>query len=418
MANPALKPKIILNAPQDVFINKLRTKFRAFVGGYGSGKTFVGCLDILNFFMLHPATRQGYFGPTYGSIRDIFYPTFEEAANLLGFTVQIMVSHKEVHVYRNGFYYGTVICRSMDNPASIVGFKISRAMVDEIDTLALDKATLVWRKIIARMRLVILGVENSIGVVTTPEGFMWVYETFGKSPTESYSMVQASTHENALYLPDDYIPSLLETYPPQYVDAYINGDFVNLKSGSVYYFDRQKHDSKEFYKNGEPIFIGADFNVRNMCWTLFVKREGVSHAIDEITAALDTNQCILIVKQRYPDSNIIVTPDASSKNTSSKGASISDVSIMRTAGFTVIKAKANPLIKDRVISVNAAFEKGKIKVNCDKCPNTALSLEQQIYDTNGIPEKNTETSIDDQNDGFGYFVYATYPVIRRIATAW
>jgi hypothetical protein len=247
---------------------------------------------------------------------------------------------------------------------------------------------------------------------------LWVYETFGKNPTESYSMVQASSYENEQYLPPDYIPSLLESYPVQVAEAYINGEFVNLKSGRVYYFDRKLHDSHEEYQHGEPIYIGADFNVRNMCWSLFVKRKGVSHAIDEITAALDTDQCIAIVRNRYPDSNIIVTPDASSKNTSSKGASISDISIMRLAGLTVIKASKNPLIKDRVISVNAAFEHGKVKVNCDKCPNTALSLEQQIYDKNGIPEKNTETSIDDQNDGFGYFVYATYPVIKRVVTAW
>ena len=122
----------ILSAPQDIFLNKLNTKYRAYVGGFGSGKTFIGCIDLLNFFGENPSTVQGYFGISFPSMRDIFYPTFEEAANLLGYTVVVREANKEVHVYRNGFYYGTVICRSMDNPASIVGFKISRALVDEI----------------------------------------------------------------------------------------------------------------------------------------------------------------------------------------------------------------------------------------------------------------------------------------------
>ena len=139
----------ILSAPQDVFLNGLKTKYRAYVGGFGSGKTFIGCIDLLNFFGKHPGTVQGYFSISYPSIRDIFYPTFEEAANLLGFTVVIRESNKEVHVYRNGFYYGTVICRSMDNPASIVGFKISRALVDEIDVLPKIKANTAWNKIVA-----------------------------------------------------------------------------------------------------------------------------------------------------------------------------------------------------------------------------------------------------------------------------
>jgi len=164
----------ILSAPQNIFLTKLKTPYRAYVGGFGSGKTFIGCIDLLNFFGEHPGTTQGYFGISYPSMRDIFYPTFEEAAHLLGFTVLIRESNKEVHVYRNGFFYGTVICRSMDNPQSIVGFKISRALVDEIDVLPKDKANHAWNKIVARMRLKIEGVENSIGVTTTPEGFLFV----------------------------------------------------------------------------------------------------------------------------------------------------------------------------------------------------------------------------------------------------
>ena len=65
-----------LSAPQGIFLNGLNTKFRAYVGGFGSGKTFVGCLDLLTFAAQHPGTVQGYFGATYPSIRDIFYPTF------------------------------------------------------------------------------------------------------------------------------------------------------------------------------------------------------------------------------------------------------------------------------------------------------------------------------------------------------
>ena len=102
-----------LSAPQDIFLNGLKTKYRAYVGGFGSGKTFVGCVDLLTFFGKHPGTVQGYFGISYPSMRDIFYPTFEEAAHMMGFTVVIREANKEAHVYRNGFYYGTVICRSM-----------------------------------------------------------------------------------------------------------------------------------------------------------------------------------------------------------------------------------------------------------------------------------------------------------------
>jgi phage terminase large subunit-like protein len=222
-----------LSAPQNVFLNQLDSKFRAYVGGFGSGKTFVGCIDLLMFAGRHPKVTQGYFAPTYSAIRDIFYPTIEEAGELLGYTVDVNVGNKEVHLYRGKFYYGTVICRSMDNPHTIVGFKIARALVDEIDILPKVKAENAWRKIMARLRLVIDGVVNSIGVTTTPEGFLFVHNRFASNPTESYSMVQASTYENQKYLPEDYIDTLLESYPEKIAKAYIRGEFVNMTSVSV-----------------------------------------------------------------------------------------------------------------------------------------------------------------------------------------
>lgn len=47
-------------------------------------------------------------------------------------------------------------------------------------------------------------------------------------------MVQASFYENAKNLPDDYIDSLNETYDEELVRAYVGGEFVNLKTGTVY----------------------------------------------------------------------------------------------------------------------------------------------------------------------------------------
>src|SRR5690606_33634699 len=100
--------------------------------------------------------------------------------------------------------------------------------VDEIDILPIDKATAAWRKIIARLRLVIPGVVNGIGVTTTPEGFKFVYQTFKSASNPDYSMVQASTYENEAYLPPDYIQSLRDSYPQELIDAYLMGEFVNL----------------------------------------------------------------------------------------------------------------------------------------------------------------------------------------------
>lgn len=400
-----------LSHPQYVFLNELNTKFRAFVGGFGSGKTYSGCLDQLIFASRHPGYTQGYFAPTYRDIRDIYYGTMEEAAHAMGFEVEIKVGDKEINLYRGNRYYGNIICRSMDNPSGIVGFKIARAMVDELDTLSIDKSQDVWRKIIARLRLVIPGVENGIAVTTTPEGFKFTYELFKKDPTQSYSMVQASTYENEKYLPPDYIPSLRETYPSQLIEAYIMGEFVNLTSGTVYSnFDRVKNHSDERVQDGEVIHIGMDFNVGQMAACIFVQRGKQWHQVAESCGVLDTPTVIELLRSKYPESRKIIYPDASGKNTSSKGASISDIGLLRAAGFEVRAKDSNPRIKDRVMSVNKAFEDSNVYVNTNECPTTTRNLEEQAYNKIGLPDK--DTGQDHQNDAFGYFTHWHLPVVK------
>jgi hypothetical protein len=205
--------KIHAIIPQASFL-AMPQKFRAFVAGYGSSKTVTGCMAICKNFYEWPLINQGYFAPTFSHIRDIFYPTIEEVAYMFDMVVDIKESNKEVHFYSGGQYRGTTICRSLERPGSIIGFKIGHAMVDELDILPIHKARIAWQKIIARMRYLIPGLKNGIDVTTTPEGFKYVYQLFYKNPLEkpelsaNYGLIQASTYDNEKNLPADYIPSL------------------------------------------------------------------------------------------------------------------------------------------------------------------------------------------------------------------
>ncbi|MAM60850.1 terminase family protein [Maritimibacter sp. UBA3975] len=405
-----------VSAPQGIFLSDLNTKFRGYVGGFGSGKTFVGCLDLGLFAGANPKTVQGYFAPTYRDIRDTFWPTMDEAGTLLGFTVKIKKADKEVDLYRGRAYYGTIICRSMDDPGSIVGFKIARALVDEIDILPKDKATDAWRKIIARMRLVLPGVVNGIGVTTTPEGFRFVYDTFARDPRPGYSMVQASTYENERYLPPDYITSLRETYPQELIDAYLMGEFVNLTAGTVYRnYDRAANRSTEAIQDREPLHIGQDFNVGQMASVVHVERENGWHAVDELKGLTDTPRLIEVLGDRYPGHKLTIYPDASGGSRKTVNASTSDIELLRKAGHAIRAPKANPPVKDRILAVNTAFSKRRYWVNDAKCKTYAEALEQQAYDKNGDPDKTA--GLDHHPDAGGYFVHQKMPVVKPTITS-
>jgi hypothetical protein len=430
--------RVELNRPQSDFLT-LPHKFKMFCAGYGAGKTWVGCADLGKHFMEFPRIPAGYFGATYGQIRDIFYPTVDEALAEWGFSVKIKEGNKEVEVYQGKTYYGQIICRSMDKPETIIGFKIGKALVDELDVLKLEKARVAWRKIIARLRYVSPGLQNGISVTTTPEGFKFCYQQFVEQVREKpdlasmYGLIQASTYDNEANLPDDYIPSLLASYPPQLIEAYINGQFVNLKTGSVYNtYDREKNRCDDEIQPGEALFIGMDFNVGKMAAITHVKRGGLPRAVDEIINAYDTPDMIKRIRERYwkyengdyqKSRAIRVYPDASGDSRKSVNASSTDLALLRQAGFQVIANHANPPVKDRVNSMNGMFcnaiGERRYLVNPDKCPTYAASLEQQAWAENGEPDKTT--GHDHQTDAGGYFIAHDYPIVTRRTTtsdAW
>lgn len=408
-----------LNKPQARFL-AMPNKFRLYVAGFGAGKTWAGGSALCQHFWEWPRINAGYFAPTYPLIKDVFFPTIEEVAFDWGLKVKINESNKEVALYGGG-YRGTIICRSMEHPAKIVGFKIGKALVDELDVLPMQKAATSWRKILARMRVKKEGLQNGIDCTTTPEGFKFVYDQWVKQPREKpalaalYGMVQASTYDNAKNLPDDYIPSLRESYPPQLIAAYLRGQFTNLNSGSVYAaFDRRLNRTTESIRPGEALHVGMDFNVLNMTAVVNVIRDGRPLTLAEHTKIRDTREMARVLRETYPGHSITIYPDASGGNTSTKNASESDLTILREAGFAIEVDPSNPAVKDRVNAMNAMIlnETGERRwlVNTDACPATTEALEQQAYAASGEPDKTS--GHDHPNDAQGYFIVKRWPIVK------
>jgi hypothetical protein len=311
----------------------------------------------------------------------------------------------------------------MEKPETIIGFKIGKALCDELDVLKAEKAQNAWRKIIARMRYNVDGLRNGVDVTTTPEGFKFVYDQFVKQIAAKpelatlYGLIQASTFDNELNLPADYIPSLIQSYPPQLILAYLKGQFCNLASGSVYpCFDRKLNHSGAEMKPGEPLHIGMDFNVLRMAAVVYVIRDGNPIAVDELVDVRDTPEIARMIVERWKSTGHAITiyPDASGQNASSKSASQSDLSILRQSGFALHVTGSNPAVKDRVLATNAMLLNGqgerRMKVNIHRCPKFTEGLEQQAYDKNGEPDK--KSGVDHVNDAGTYPIVRLWPIIK------
>jgi len=416
---------ITMTEPQAEFL-ALDCKYPAFVGGFGSGKTET-MITAAIIDASHSSTSViALYEPTFDLVNLVLAPRLEARLREYG----IAANHnKQDHIiYTSASQFGDFVFRSMDKPERIIAYESYRCHIDELDTLKQNHAQDIWRKILGRNRQVpkdlldVHKVQNSktgkleafnrASVYTTPEGYRFVYDRWKKRASDDYRIVHAATTSNP-FVEDSYVESLREEYPAELAEAYIQGQFVNLTSGTVYNaYNRVIHRSQEAIRPGENLYIGCDFNKRNCAFTTYVKRDGGKwHAVDEGSGIYDTFEMIRILKERYFGHTIAMYPDASGASEKTSAAK-SDIALLSEAGFHIRANRKNPGVRDRINASNRAFGDGRVLVNDSRCPNVARCLEQQAYKDNGDPDK--DSGNDHQNDATTYVLAFEMPIRKPV----
>lgn len=370
------------------------------VGGFGSGKSIAGTLKTIEKKKEYPGINVAYYLPTYSLIKDIAFPNFKERLDEMEIPYVLNETDKE---FRTPL--GKIILRSMDKAETIVGYEVGYSCIDEADILPKKKMSDVFKKIAARNRKPLPdGKKNCIDMVSTPEGFKFLYQFFVKDKKPNRYLIKAKTKDNP-FLPEDYIETLSDIYTEQELEAYLNGEFVNLTSGTVYHaYDRKVNHSDREVQPKDKLHIGMDFNITNMSATIRVTDGKTSTAVDEVTGAYDTADMIQILQERYPKHRKIVYPDASGNARNTAGES--DIKLLKKARFIVRVDKKNPSVRDRITTVNASFKNAKGEttnfINTNNCPDLTEAYERLPY-KNGVPDK--ESGFDHITDADGYCVF-------------
>lgn len=392
-----------------------RSTTTGFVAGLGSGKSLVASLKVLLFKLEYPEIPAAYYLPTYPLVRDIAFDKFPKLCEQLGLKHKLNKTDKEILISDNGVDLGKIIFRTMSEPENIIGYEVGYSLIDETDILSIEKMTIAYENITARNRYKLPdGKDNIVDVVGTPEGYKWFYQNFKAKPFVGSTLIKASTYSNLHNLPSDYIEKLSRIFPPNRLKAYLNGDFTNLSSGTVYeYFNRERHHTDEIIRPNEPLHIGQDFNVGGNVSTINVIRNNIPYLLDEVVSN-NTQETIIKLKKLFPGHNITIYPDASGY-AQSTNADKSDIALLRDAGFNIDAPSKNGSVTTRVNTFNVLLSDNRFFINTNKCPKSTQSLEQQIWDKNGVPEKSKEHiggAIDDFNDAEGYFIVRMFGLIR------
>ena len=405
-----------LHPGQHDFVTDETTEIIGLSAGYGAGKTRALAAKTLHL----AAANQGFTGcvmePTGPLIRDIWQNDFEQFLEQYEIPYTFRASPLPEYLLHLPGGDTKLLCRSFENWSRIIGLNLAFVLADEIDTVNPTVCSRAFPKILGRLRA---GNVRQFAAASTPEGFRWMWQTFGSEDAAKHTdrrLIRMRTADNP-YLPQDFIDRLKANYDPSLLQAYLEGQFCNLTTGQVYdRFDRAKHITAVIPDvSNEPLRVGCDFNVGNSNAVIGVRLGNKLLLIDEISGAHDTDAMAQEIRRRFPDNRIYVYPDASGGNRSTN-ASRTDIEILQSYGFVNQSPKANPPIRDRVASVQALLENGKGEVRLQVfagCKRTIECLELQSYSETGDPDK--DAGYDHMNDALGYLVYRDFSMLNARA---
>ena len=398
-----------LHPGQLAFVADNQTQIIGISAGYGAGKTRALAAKAVTL----AAVNQGFIGcvmePTGPLIRDIWQNDFEDFLEHYEIPYTFRASPLPEYMLHLPGGDTKILCRSFENWSRIIGLNLAWVLADEIDTVTPAIANKAFPKILGRLRS---GNVRQFGAASTPEGFRWMWNTFGSEEAqtrEDRKLIKMRSVDNP-HLPPDFIERLEANYDPTLLKAYLDGEFVNLTTGTVYdRFDRSKHVISTLPDTErEPLRVGVDFNVGNMSAVIGVKLNNTLFVIDEISGAHDTDSLAQQIKARYPDRRIYIYPDASGGNRSTN-ASQTDIQILESYGMANQSPRANPPVRDRVSAVQALLENGKGQVRLQisaSCKRMIECLELQCYTEKGDPDK--DSGHDHMNDALGYLIWREF----------
>jgi PBSX family phage terminase large subunit len=403
--------------PQREFVDDTDHKILGYCAGFGAGKTFALCAKAIFLGLENPNTTAAVFEPTNIMLRDVWMRSFDEFLENFKIEYDFRVSPQPEYVLHLPRGPVTLICRATETFNRIRGQNLSFCLADEIDTSSQEVSQKAAEMMLARLRG---GKKPQLALASTPEGYKYMYRTFvEEGDNDDRHLIRAATTDNP-HLPAGFVESLYQNYDNQLIASYIKGEFTNLANTTVYHpFDRDRHWCDTELTPEDRVFVGIDFNVGACFCEVMVRRGEEFHIVAEHHPK-DTPAVVKLLRETYGEyverGDLVVIPDAASRQRTTTNAAESDLSLLKKGGFVVKNQMANPQVADRVNAINVLLLADRLKVH-NRCKYLIKSLEQQTYSKTGSPEKGIG-GLDDISgpvDALGYSITYLAP-LRRWAT--
>jgi PBSX family phage terminase large subunit len=365
-------------------------KYALFCGGLGSGKTYGGAAWAMLMANQHPKTKGLITANSYSQLKKATLTKFFDVLNENEIEYKYKSQEGVIEIGDT-----TVYAISMENYDLLRGIEVGWAWSDECAFYREDAFNVLIGRIRDRK-----GPCQWKGT-TTPNGFNWLYTRFVETPIPRSRVIYSRTTDNVANLSETYVNTLRANYDTRLAQQELDGQFVNLSSGKVYYgFDRNKN-CKVVDERFQTIYCGMDFNVHPLCGVFGFYHDGKIYVSNELYQEdSNTFKAAREIQQRYSHTPVRVIADESGtkRKTSSD---TTDYEILRRANLIVEKFK-NPSVKDRYNNINRLLDHGLLIID-PKCKKLIEDLEKLTYD-------NKDPMLSHISDALGYMCWKINPL--------
>ena len=383
-------------AQGEVFSNKSR--FRVLVAGRRFGKSYLSCIELVNAAIKRPGETYFYCAPTYRMAKDI---AWKELKKLVP---REWVASKNETDLKIELINGSLIeLKGTENATTLRGRSLAGVVLDEAAFMDSD----VWFQVI---RPALADKQGWALFISTPDGTAsWFYDLWCYVPEDesgdwkrwSFTTIEGGN------VPAEEVEAAKAQLDKRTFKQEFEASFENLTGLVAVSFDDENISNEAQDLQMLPLILGLDFNVDPMMGICAVKYQNYLYVFDEImlTGGATTWDFAEEVIRRYGvDRRIIACPDPTGSARKTSGVGVTDHTILRRNGFTVMSPKSPWKIRDKITAVNTAL----YDANGDRrtlihprCKELIKALRTLTYAPNtGLPNKNL--GVDHAFDAFGY----------------
>tara|TARA_R100001460_G_scaffold26471_3_gene53595 strand:+ start:1228 stop:2445 length:1218 start_codon:yes stop_codon:yes gene_type:complete len=393
-----------LSKPQKKIL-ECSNRFRVLITGRRFGKTFL-CIQEMAKFARYNNKKVWYIAPTYRMAKDIVWNDLVDRMTKHKWIKKL--NHSDLKLtLRNG---SEISLRGADNENSLRGVGLDFLVMDEFA----DVKEHAWYEV---LRPTLSDKNGSALFCGTPRGYgNWSYNLFTKeNEDEQWKSFQFTTLEGGQVSANEIEQAKQDLDERTFNQEYM-ASFVNY-AGQIYYnFDRKENVMDNYVPDTNEIHIGMDFNIDPMSAVICELKGNNIYLYEEIVIySSNTDEMVQEIKNRFKDKHIFVYPDPASKQRKTSAGGVTDLAILKNAGFHLRVRNNHPLIRDRINAVNTKLKNGvgdRTLFIANKCKTMLKSIERQIYkEGTTVPDK--DNNYDHMNDALGYLVEYLYPVKRQ-----